>query len=126
VSATNVFYAIGKHDALCISPFGIEDFLDPTEQNAVDADLLTALNIESSGFTLNGTGPYLARSYELLGNMLGIIQKYRGTGKMTGFLQENTLGCALPFSHYDFENNLLKQARGEIGIWRNRHRALGS
>ncbi|WP_217594408.1 DUF5597 domain-containing protein [Cohnella sp. GbtcB17] len=67
----------------------------------MDTNLLAALTIESSGFTLNGTGPYLARSYELLGNMLGIIQKFRGTGKMTGFLQENTLGCTLPFSQYD-------------------------
>ncbi|QMV43969.1 DUF5597 domain-containing protein [Cohnella cholangitidis] len=101
-SATNVFYALGKHDALCFSPFGIEDFMAPSENgDNIDPTIMMALNIENSGFVLNGTGPYLARSYELLGNMLGVIQKYRGTGKMTGFLQGHEAGCILSFSKYD-------------------------
>jgi hypothetical protein len=115
VSATNVFYAIGKHDALCFSPFGIEDFLAPPEDQGADIDLntLMALNIDMSGFVLNGTGPYLAKSYELLGNMLGIIQKYRGTGKMTGFLQNGESGCFLSLSKYDLKISFKRQQEGK-------------
>ncbi|KWX88613.1 hypothetical protein AMQ83_05675, partial [Paenibacillus riograndensis] len=103
-SVTNVFYAIGKHNALCFSPFGIEDFLAPPEAYAeYDMSLLMILNIDFSAFNASGTGPYLARSYELLGNMIGIIQKYRGTGKMTGFLQNIEPGCILSFTKYDLK-----------------------
>ncbi|MBT2291515.1 DUF5597 domain-containing protein [Paenibacillus albidus] len=103
-SVTNVFYAIGKHNALCFSPFGIEDFLAAPDAFAeVDMSLLTSLNIDFSAFNATGAGPYLARSYELLGNMLGMIQKYRGTDKMTGFLQNIEPGCILSFSKYDLK-----------------------
>lgn len=69
VSATNVFYAVGKHNAICFAPFGIEEFLkEPTKwAHSIDPALLLALNIDKSGFTLNGTGPFLAESYKLLG-----------------------------------------------------------
>jgi hypothetical protein len=115
VSAANVFYAIGKHNALCFSPFGIEDFLAQPEgeQNVVDAGLLAALNIEVSGFTNNGTGPYLAESYKLLGSMMDIINKYRGTGKMTGFLQSNDNGCILSLSQYDLKLTYKPQEKGK-------------
>jgi Beta-galactosidase len=114
-SVTNVFYALGKHNALCFSPFGIEDFLAPPsdEGSGIDIGLLMALNIDMSGFSLNGTGPYLARSYELLGNMLGVIQKYRGTGKMTGFLQNHDQGCVLSFSKYDIKVAYDRQQEGK-------------
>jgi len=41
--------------------------------------------------------------------MMGIIDKYRGTGKMTGFLQNNDNGCILPFSEYDLHIKYKKQ-----------------
>jgi hypothetical protein len=116
VSASNVFYAIGKHNALCFSPFGIEDFLAYPSGDRNDTDngeLLSALNIEVSGFTNNGTGPYLAKSYELLGNMMGIIIKYRGTGKMTGFLQSSDKGSIIPLSEYDLKLTYLPEAPGK-------------
>lgn len=106
VSATNVFYAIGQHDALCFAPFGIEAFLapvDPSQDTIFDPNVLSALNIDMSAFHLNGTGPYLAESYKLLGSMLGIIQKHRGTGRMKGFLQYQNTGCMLSFSKYDLK-----------------------
>ncbi|WP_068505146.1 DUF5597 domain-containing protein [Paenibacillus kribbensis] len=114
-TATNVFYALGKHDALCFSPFGIEDFREPSDHGeSIDTGIMVALNIENSGFVLNGTGPYLARSYELLGNMLGIIQKYRGTGKMTGFLQNHEAGCILSFSKYDIRITYNRLPEGKL------------
>lgn len=115
VSATNVFYAIGKHDALCFAPFGIEDFLATADgsDTGIDFGLMMALNIDMSAFHLNGTGPYLAQSYELLGNMLGIINQYRGTGQMTGFLQYHNSGCILPFTKYDLKLTYKRQEQGK-------------
>lgn len=116
MSATNVFYAIGKHNALCFAPFGIEDFLAPSaneDDNTIDFSLLLALNIDMSAFHMNGTGPYLAQSYKLLGNMMGIINKYRGTGKMTGFLQNHNSGCILSFSKYDLKLTYQRPVEGK-------------
>lgn len=115
VSATNVFYAIGKYNALCFSPFGIEDFLAPTnESNQVfDIGIMMALNIDFSAFIINGTGKYLAQSYKLLSNMMGLITKYRGTGKMTGFLQDNNNGCILSLTAYDLKLNYRRQEEGK-------------
>ncbi|WP_083676069.1 DUF5597 domain-containing protein [Paenibacillus sp. FSL H8-0548] len=116
VSATNVFYAIGQHNALCFAPFGIEAFLAPIDPNSdtiFDPNVLTALNINMSAFHLNGTGPYLAESYKLLGNMLGIIHQYRGTGKMKGFLQNQDSGCILSFTHYDLKLSYKQPVEGK-------------
>ncbi|MGO4374871.1 DUF5597 domain-containing protein, partial [Paenibacillus sp. MCAF20] len=116
VSATNVFYALGKHNALCFSPFGIEDFLAPPvnlEESGIDIGFLTALNIDASAFIENGTGPYLAQSYKLLGNMLGIIQRNRGTGKMTGFLENHDKGCILPFAKFDLKITYMPRTEGK-------------
>lgn len=55
------FYAFGEHNAICFSPFGIEDAAD----NFV--------------FT---------QSYELLNEVQHLIKKYQGTGKMRAVLQE--------------------------------------
>jgi hypothetical protein len=55
------FYAFGEHDAICFSPFGIEDAAD----NFV--------------FT---------KSYEVLNEVQHLVKKYKGTGKMHAVLQE--------------------------------------
>ena len=55
------YYAFGEHDAICFSPFGIEDAAD----NFV--------------FT---------KSYEVLHEVEHLIKEYQGTGKMKAVLQE--------------------------------------
>ncbi|ANY65740.1 hypothetical protein BBD42_04120 [Paenibacillus sp. BIHB 4019] len=112
-SAANVFYAMGKHDALGFAPFGVEGFFpEEAASGGPDFSIMMALNIDFSGFVVNGTGPYLAQSYKLLGGMLGLIQQNRGTGKMTGFLQQNDGGCILPFSRYDVKLSYKRPAEG--------------
>lgn len=103
VSATNVFYAIGKYNALCFSPFGIEDLLaqQSHDNKGMELSQLMELNIDGSAFIDNGTGPYLSKSYKLLDSMMEIIIKYRGTGKMLGFLQNNDKGTVLSLTEYD-------------------------
>lgn len=112
-AATNVFYAIGKHDVLCFAPFAIEDFLAPPSSDGVVIDLFMDLNMDITALNPNGMGQYLGRSYLLLGNMLGIIQKYRGTGKMTGFLKNNDKGCILSLSKYDLKITYRHQQEGK-------------
>lgn len=51
------FYAFAEHDAICFSPFGIED---------ADGDIL------------------YSKSYELLNELMPIITKYQGSEKMRG------------------------------------------
>lgn len=55
------FYAFGEHDAICFSPFGIED--------AADDFVFT-------------------KSYELLNEVEHLIKAYQGTGKMKAVLKE--------------------------------------
>ncbi len=103
-SAANVFYAIGKHNALGFCPFGIEDLANRDankDENGPDMAFLMALNIDFTAMVTTGTSHYLGLSYKLLGNMMGVINQYRSSGKMTGFLQSNNHGCLLSFSAYD-------------------------
>jgi len=58
--AANVFYALGQHDAIGFSPFGIDSW------NDADNDLGT--------------------SYRVLTQLAPIILKHQGAGEMTGFL----------------------------------------
>jgi hypothetical protein len=55
------YYAFGEHDAICFSPFGIED--------AADDFVFT-------------------KSYEVLNEIQHLIKKYQGTGKMKAVLKE--------------------------------------
>jgi len=55
------FYAFGQHDAICFSPFGIED--------AADDFVFT-------------------KSYEVLNEVEHLIKQYQGTGKMRAVLKE--------------------------------------
>ncbi len=113
-SASNVFYAFGRHDALGFAPFGVEGFFQTGEDGeGPDLSVMMALNIDFSGFVVNGTGPYLAQSYKLLGGMLGLIQQHRGTGRMTGFLQHHDSGCLLSFARYDVQIAYKRQEDGK-------------
>jgi hypothetical protein len=67
----NVLYAIGKHDAICFSPFGIDGF----NFNAAPAD--TAGGPDASPF---------AQCYGALSAMAPVISQHQGDGSMTAFL----------------------------------------
>lgn len=56
----NAFWAFGEHDALCYSPFGIED----------------------------GAGNFIfAQSYKVLGELMPLITRYQGTERMIGIMK---------------------------------------
>jgi hypothetical protein len=66
--AANVFWAVGRHEALGFAPFGIDGV----------AGLMPA--------SATGEDP-LAASYEVLAELMPVITKFTGTGKMAGILQ---------------------------------------
>ena len=51
-SASFLFYAVGKHNALCFAPFGIED-LSSKRRDEMGADLLQTLNIGAGAFDVS-------------------------------------------------------------------------
>ena len=80
VASSYALYASGAHNAICFSPFGIEDLaLDPSQLDKPPMDLMIALNIDPSAFDITGSKDCLAATYKLLENLEPLYLKYRGT-----------------------------------------------
>ena len=104
VAASYALYAFGAKNAICFSPFGIEDLaLDPSEIDRPPMEVMAALNIDPSAFETEGSKEYLSRAYELLREMEPLILKYRGTAHMKAFVRHGDLdyGTFLRFEKYD-------------------------
>lgn len=124
ISASNVLYAFGHYNAICFSPFGIEDFMN--EQlweidNESVKSILKDLNIDYNAFSCEGTGPYLARSYEILQNIKELLLRYRGTEKLQAFIRKSNheKGCVLPLTNCDLQLSYLEtrsRSTGAAGI----------
>jgi hypothetical protein len=95
-----LFYAVGKHNALCFSPFGIEDLLSGAA--GLGEEELRKLNIDPS--TMGGNriqaGRMLAKAYEMISSMNPMIFKAHQEDKIQGFLQFHDKGTVLLFSKY--------------------------
>jgi len=61
-AAANAFWAFSQHDAICFAPFGIE--------------------------SMNDSDKVFSYAFETLGNMLPLIARYQGSGRMIGILKE--------------------------------------
>ncbi len=75
VSAANVFWAVGQHDAMGFAPFGID--------------------------SIEGEHP-LARSYEILSELTPLITKHNGTGRMIGVLEDSEPNAVVTLGDYQF------------------------
>jgi hypothetical protein len=64
----NFFYAIGQHDAMGVSPFGIEDEFPKSRTNDLS----------------------LAKSYEVLSQIAPLILEHQGNGTMAGMVLDET------------------------------------
>ena len=95
-----LFYAVGQHNALCFSPFGIEDLLSGAA--GLGEEELRKLNIDPS--TMGGNriqaGRMLAKGYEMISQMDPVIFKAHREDKIQGFLQYHDKGTVLRFSKY--------------------------
>lgn len=77
LNAGQAFYAFAQHDAICYSPFGIEDGVnDISFKNA----------------------------YGVLNELMPWITKFQGTGKIAGVLKEgNETGCEVKLGNYNIK-----------------------
>lgn len=88
--AAPAFYAFAEHDAICFSPFAIEDaYLDKR-------------------FT---------KTYAVLRELLPLISSYQGTGKMRGFLREGKeTETLLRLGNYDIDIKYVKEEKKAFGL----------
>lgn len=104
VTSSYCMYAFGKHNAVCYSPFGVEDLALPPE--AVDKppmEVMAALNIDPSAFEIEGSREYLSRTYGLIRQMKPLYLKYRGTEHLQSWCRksETDYGTYFRFEKYD-------------------------
>ncbi len=90
-AARNVFWAVAEHDAMCFAPFGIE---------GIDED-----------------HPLIA-SYELLYQLMPLIVRHQGTGRMAGVLQQKPEeeGTTIRVGDYNANVRYNRQAKGQTDM----------
>jgi hypothetical protein len=104
VSATYALYAVGGCNAICYSPFGIEELLmNPENIDKPPLELMMALNIDPSAFEIEGSAAYLAKSYSIIENIKPLYFKYRNSSHLQSFVKRNEhdFGKLLHFDKYD-------------------------
>ena len=91
-TASYALYAFGGLNALCYSPFGIEELSMPAD--AIDKppmEVMIALNIDPSAFEVEGSKPCLAKVYDFIDQVKPIYLKYRGTDALQCYVRKNDL-----------------------------------
>lgn len=104
VTASYCLYAFGKHNAICYSPFGIEEMAMPPEMiDKPPMEVMVALNIDPSAFDIEGSKDYLARTYQLVEEMKPLYLKYRGTEHLQCYVKKSEIdyGAYFQFAEYD-------------------------
>ena len=106
VTASYCLYAFMKHNAVCYSPFGIEELALPPE--AVDKppmEVMLALNIDPSAFDVTGSKDYLAAAYHLMEQVKPLYLKYRGTEHLQSYVKKSDtdFGAFFSFAEYDVQ-----------------------
>ena len=103
-AASLCLYAFGAKNALCFSPFGIEELtLDPALVDKPPMEVMIALNIDPSAFDMENSADCLRAVYGMLRELEPIYLKYRGTEHLTAFVRhsETDHGAFLRFGAYD-------------------------
>lgn len=90
VTASNLFYAFGKYNAICFSPFAVDRFYDNADDTTQASEaLLQQLNILKKAFSCVGTADYLSASYGLMKSIKELYLSVRGTGVLHPFIMNN-------------------------------------
>lgn len=104
VAASYCLYAFGKHNAICFSPFGVEELVLPPEAvPRPPMDVMIALNIDPSAFDITGSKDLLKSTYNFINQIKPLYLKYRGTDHLQTYIRkgENDYGTFLRFEEYD-------------------------
>lgn len=105
-TAAYCLYAFAKHNAICYSPFGIEDLaLDPALIEKPSREVMLALNIDPSALDTTGSRAYLARVYQLVREMEPLYLQYRGTDGLQCYMKrsDTDYGTYLKFREYNLQ-----------------------
>lgn len=106
VTASYCLYAFGKHNAICYSPFGIEDLaLDPDTIEKPPMDVMLALNIDPAAMDTTGSKAYLSSVYGLLAQVEPLLLRYRGTPHMQSYVRtaDTDFGELFSFGSYNLQ-----------------------
>lgn len=110
---SHLFYAVGACNALCFSPFGVEDFLmEPENRKGIgNPQIMSILNIDRSAWECEKTGAFLKKAYALLDSTMETIYQFRKRGKVYGFLRKNEYekGTVIHLSTCDVRIDYLDQ-----------------
>lgn len=104
VAASYCMYAFGRHNAICFSPFGIEELaLDPAAIDKPPMEVMMALNIDPTAFDITGSKDYLSKTYDMITQMKPLLLKYRGSSHLKSYCRhgETDFGVFLKFGAYD-------------------------
>ena len=104
VASSYALYAFGAKNAICFSPFGIEDLALPPEQlDKPPMALMIALNIDPSAFDITGSRDCLSATYGLLEQLEPLMLRYRGTARQQACVRhgETDYTAFLRFEDYD-------------------------
>lgn len=82
-AVSNLYSAIGKYNALCYSPFGVESIGE--NKSFITQKIHTDSNDKNVSSEM--MKEYLSLSYGMISNMMPIISDYYGTSNMIGFSQ---------------------------------------
>ncbi|MBQ9065840.1 MAG: DUF5597 domain-containing protein [Blautia sp.] len=104
VTASYALYAFMAKNAICYSPFRIEELaLDPALVDRPPMEVMIALNIDPSAFDITDSKDFLACTNKFLDDLEPLYLKYRGTEHLKAFVRhgENDNGTFLRFKDYD-------------------------
>ena len=104
VASSYCLYAFGAKNAICFSPFGIEDLaLDPSQLDKPPMELMIALNIDPSAFDITGSRDCLAATYDLISQLEPLLLRYRGTPRQQACVRHGEVDYSafLRFTDYD-------------------------
>ena len=104
VTASYALYAFTEKNAICYSPFGIEELaLDPALVDRPPMEVMIALNIDPSAFDITDSKDYLATVYRMMDEIEPLYLEKRGTSHLKAFVRHGNLdnGAYLRFGKYD-------------------------
>ncbi len=108
VASSYALYAFGAKNAICFSPFGIEDLaLDPSMMDIPPHEVMVALNIDPTAFDITGSRDCLAATYDLLAQIEPLYLEYRGTDHLKACVRhgEYDYSAFLKFEKYNLSVN---------------------
>jgi hypothetical protein len=103
MASTYVLYSILGKDAICYSPFGIEDLCGNQDMREIPPlTILQELNIEPSAFNIEGSDEIYSDIYAFIENIKPLYYQYRNTSHLNSFVKRSNYhyGDILEFEQY--------------------------